>query len=119
MVSEYGDPYEEGILSDLLRVKFLGKVYGPLPWDYMEISKEHPIFRNVPACGRYGKLLPSPSYSLIVEADESHVIAKQLENLRSRYQRPENLESVTPAIVASEYGLGRVLYFAGNFGGRF
>ena len=119
LVNEYGDPYEDSILSDLLKFKFTGKIYGPLPWDYMKISKEHPVFKNIPVYSRREKLLPSPNYSLMVEAKEEYVIAEQLEHLYSRYQPPENLKSVTPAIVASEHGLGKVLYFTGNFGGRF
>ncbi len=113
--NEFGDPYDDCILSNVLNIKCLGKIYGPLPWDYIKIVRQHPIVSGVPLFSREKGILPAPEYCLLVETDEESIVAKQLKHLSSRYE-PLEKECIAPAIIATKYGKGRVVYFTGTFG---
>jgi len=118
--NEYGDPYNDSILSEIFGLKFLGKIYGPLPWDYIKIVKKHPIFDNIPKYARrVEKIIPSPQYCLVTSlSNRDNLLALQMKHIASRYKVPEELTDY-PAIIASKYGNGKILYFTGNFGGQY
>ncbi len=116
--NELGDPYNDTILSDVLNVRYTGKIMGPLPWDYLRIKKEHTVMDGLPIHAEESGTLPSPEYNLKVEpSDEAEVLAVQIKHIASRYAKPS--EEGPPAIIASKYGDGRILYFSGTFGGQY
>jgi hypothetical protein len=100
-------------LNDILPVKYLGFTLGPFPWDYMRLREGHKVTEGVK------KLLPAPQFLLGVEVkSKCETLGVMMAPLPHRYGRVEK-ETKYPTIVAGEYGKGKVIYFAGNFGGQY
>ena len=118
--NEYGDPLDNFALSKVLGVEYLGKIYGPLPWDYMKLVKKHSILEGVPMYSRASEdMLPSPEYCLTTKPySEDYVLAYQMTHMASRYAQLGDVTEL-PTIVALSYGKGKVVYFTGNFGGQY
>jgi len=118
--NEYGDSLDNFALSRVLGVEYLGKMYGPLSWDYMKLIKNHPILEGLPMYSGVSKdILPSPEYCLMAKPhDENYVLARQVTHMTSRYAQLDETTEL-PTIIASNYGQGKVVYFTENFGGQY
>jgi uncharacterized membrane protein len=113
LYDEWGRMLRDFALSDVLPVEYLGFTLGPFRWDYMRLKEGHKVTRDVK------KLLPAPQYLLGVEAkSKSETLGTMMAPLPHRYGRVEK-ETRYPTIVVGEYGKGKVIYFAGNFGGQY
>jgi len=113
LYDEMGGMLENFALSDALPIKYLGFTLGPFRWDYMRLREGHKVTEGIK------KLLPAPQFLLGVEAkSRSETLGVMMAPLPHRYGRVEK-ETKYPTIVAGEYGKGKVIYFAGNFGGQY
>ncbi len=99
-------------ISDVLGVRFAGKIIGPMNHDYVFFEKDR---RNIFLKNITKTYIPAPKFGVLVEAVDGKTDIFFCEKLKGRYDGvPE--PSKNPMMVVNNYGKGCSIYFAGNIG---
>ena len=99
-------------LSEVFGVDLGARVYDFRGSSYMSPACKHAAFNGV-----YPSVLPAPSWGAEVSATSAIPLAHFREPVDGQYRPLPPL--TTPAILANDYGAGKSLYLAGNFGEHF
>lgn len=111
LYDENGKRRDNFALSDIMGIKFCGKIIGPMRHDYVSPAKKTSLYlKNIKKI-----FIPSPSYGLIVKPTTSDVELFFCKKLKGRYDCvPEVSED--PMMVVNKYGKGTSIYFTANTG---
>ena len=113
LYDEQGKPREEFGLGELFKVGFPEIILGPSGFDFMVVEEHHPVTKGFDV----GQHLARPISVLGVSPREDvTVLIRALEPLRHPISALK-LETSYPALIAAEYGKGRVVYVPGLIGG--
>jgi hypothetical protein len=120
LLSEFGDPREDFALADVFGCRFFSLV--TLPYSFIKVTTASPLTEGVPVGLPLGhrdrqlRVLPIGQ----AETPAMIVYSREDNNRVSHYADPPLDEgSRYPAVVASQYEKGRVVYFAGLPGAVF
>ena len=112
LYDEVGKRRENFLLSEVFGASYKGW-RGISEWDLIKLSEKYKRDLKIKRLN-----LPSPTYQLKVEGQDSETMALYYEKMESRYS-PFPKISLDPAIILHKFGKGACLYLAGNFAGSY
>jgi type 1 glutamine amidotransferase len=99
-------------LAQLFGVRFSGRIFGPMHWDYVapKLKPRAPLLKGITR-----EFIPAPTYGVETQCVTGACLASFCTKLAGPYDHAPEVSPV-PFLVTSEFGRGKVVYLAGTFG---
>jgi len=105
-----GIPRNDFALADVFGASYSKRIEGPRRWDFMMPAQHGALL-----AGLKRELIPSPPYYVAAEAKKASVVLRYSKPLAGRYDGVPSVSN-DPALLVSDFGKGKAIYFTGDFG---